>query len=170
MPGFTIQGESPNENKFNKVEIKRKHRWRFTVGFLKQTEWIYLSKAARPSFQLEEAVMHHDQEEAYFAGKQKWEELTLEFYDVQDPDISQRVWEWVCENVAITSSATVNIPEDYKEPVEIEVTDGSGTAIEKWKLHGAWPKNTNWNELDYSSSELQTVTITLRYDRAEKVI
>lgn len=173
MPGFRYEeSQETDQNKNAKVETRRKHRWRFTTGFLNPGEWIYLKSASRPSFTLETPEMHHDQEVAYFAGKQTFEEMSLEFYDVLNPDLSERLYQWIAggANGAVTdlADATVNTPSSYKQEVRLEMTDGDGGALDRWRLLGAWPKDTNWNEMDYGDTELQTISVTLRFDRAIK--
>lgn len=172
MPGFNI---APAENGIDhKAEFHRKHRWRFTIledNVVSPREFLYLSKAARPSFKIEEALVHHDQEVAYFAGKQTWETIVLEFYDAiggagVDETISQKMWTWVTNATGITN-ALVDPPENYKNTLQLEMTDGAGFAEETWKLHGTWVLETNWNDLDYSSSDIQLVSVTIRFDRAE---
>ncbi|MBW2149329.1 MAG: phage tail protein [Deltaproteobacteria bacterium] len=170
MPGFKIPGSGDDKSKDHKAEFLRKHRWRITgTDIMTAGEWIYLKKAARPSFQLEEVVVHHDQEEAYFAGKQKWEEITLEFYDVTEPkNITDKLWKWVNE-VVVIPDVVVNVPKNYKKDnLKIQCTDGKGGVIHEWTLFGVWPKTTNWNDLDYESTDIQTVTVTMRFDRAHK--
>lgn len=174
MPGFRYQDSlAEDQNKNAKVESRRKHRWRFTTGFLNPGEWIYLKSASRPSFSLETPEMHHDQEVAYFAGKQTFDEMSLEFYDVLEPDLTNRLYDWIAggveQSVTNLSDATVSEPADYKVTVNLEMTDGQGETIDSWRLLGAWPKDTNWNDMDYSDTDLQTVSVTLRYDRAIKL-
>jgi len=176
MPGFQVQGSGIDaQNKNNRIETRRKHRWRFIIGFLRPNEWIYLEKAARPSFQFETPEMHHDQEVAYFAGKQTFEEITLEFYDAIGGTISMtdRLYDWIVgaetQSVGkLDDPVGVNIPEQYKIDITLEMTDGQGNALDQWTLFGAWPKSTNWNDLDYSNTEIQRVTVVLRFDRAVK--
>lgn len=176
MPGFQVQGSAVDgQNKNNRIETRRKHRWRFTAGFLRPNEWIYLEKAARPSFQLENPEMHHDQEVAYFAGKQTFEEITLEFYDAigGNVDVTRRLYEWIAGGtsesvVNLGDPASVNIPASYKTDIELEMTDGQGNPLDAWTLFGAWPKSTNWNDLDYTNTEIQRVTVVLKFDRAVK--
>jgi hypothetical protein len=117
--------------------------------------------------------MHHDQERAYFAGRTEWDPIDLEFYDAeQDPDVSEWVWDWVCGNRGVSDIAavTVRLPsggsEGYKQEGELQMRDGQGTETETWKLKGAWPIESNWNDLDYSSSDIQLITVKLRFDRA----
>lgn len=172
MPGFNIEtawAEGPP----NQTELRRKHRWLFTItgvpdpGRNKAT--LFLQKATRPSVKYEEAIMHHDQERAYFAGRTEWEPVTLDFYDAeQDPDVSKWVWDWCGgdDGVVNISAVTVAHPRDYKKEGQLEMRDGQGTATETWKLKGVWPQETNWNDLDYSTSDIAMVTVKIRFDRA----
>lgn len=175
MPGFSIEGKSPaTVGPSNVSEVRRKHRWTFTVVGVTAPDankaTLYLQKAQRPSVKFEEATMHHDQEEAYFAGKTKWDPIALEFYDAeQDPDVSQFIWEWVNAAVQI-SEATVAPPSEYKKFGRLEMYDGKGNMTERWKIIHCWPKDTNWNELDYASSDIAMVTVSLRFDRAVRVV
>jgi hypothetical protein len=172
MPGFNIGGDGNGKNGANATaEFKRKHRWKFkTLGGLKQEVSVYLVSAQRPHFVAEEVVVHHNQEQMYLPGKQHWEPITLSFYDIQTPeDASQEIWKWVNETFKI-KEANVAIPTDFKKKVNLEMTDGKGTAIEEWTIYNCWPIDVNWNDLDYSNSEVQTIDVQMKYDRAELVV
>lgn len=180
MAGFNITGTGSEYQKNNVAETRRKHRWVFTKlgDILQQGELVYLKTASRPKFDFEEVTMSHDQEDAYFAGRQKWSEMSLEWYDVQqDPNISKKLYEWlgsVNPTLASKSEETcVAAPRRYKTRGTLEMTGncdnapmGSGKGEEIWDLYGCWPKNCDWGNLDYSSNEIQTVKVTLRYDKA----
>ncbi len=177
MPGFNIGGGGGGgEDPSNVTELRRKHRWRFTLlgNTIKQPAVLFLQKASRPNFKLEEAIMHHDQEQSYYAGKQSWEPIAITFYDAeQTPDVSQEVFKWVTKVIptGLTQQGgrvTVNVPSVYKQPSELQMIDGKGAATETWSLKGSWPASTNWGELDYTSSEIQLVEISVRFDRAVK--
>jgi len=178
MPGFSIDKASGGKEltKNNKAEFRRKHRWRLSsddkTGLLKR-DWLYLSKAQRPSFKFEEAVVHHDQEEAYFAGKNKWDPIELSFYDTVKgdnvKDTSEILYKWILNGVVgLSEKAHVNLPSAYKLNVTIECTSNVGEPDETWTLFGAWPISSNWNDLDYSSSEIQQITVSLKFDRAKR--
>lgn len=125
-----------------------------------------LQSASRPSFDLEEPEMHHNQEHAYFAGKQKWEPVTLVWYDIeQDPDISKGVYQWI-ETVVDLTAVNVAHPSMYKRTAELQVEDGFGNPTDVWIMYGTWPKSCNFQELDYTSTDLLTCEATMRYDRA----
>lgn len=169
MPGFNIGGGGEVSNT---VETRRKHRWIFTTVGQNDTVGrdvlLLLQKTQRPSFKLEQPELHHDQEVAYFAGKQTWEPITMEFYDAeQTPDTSESIWNWIAGTVtAQVPQATVGLPSEYKKNAELTMTDHAGIANEAWSLKGAWPAESNWNDLDYTSSDIQLISVTLRFDRA----
>lgn len=169
MPGFKVnnQGQGPNHN----IETRRKHRWKFATlgkgtGSFASEVLLILKEASRPQFNFEEPVMHHNQEQAYFAGKQTWEAVKLVWYDgEQDPNISQEMWEWV-NAVCNIPEVSVAIPSNYKKPGVLQTLNGAGGDTESWSMYGCWPQSTNWNNLDYSDTEIQTIEVTMRYDRA----
>lgn len=186
MPGFNITGSSADiAQKSNVAEPRRKHRWVFRslgdsssgIG-LRPNDLIYLKTASRPSFSFDPVEMHHDQEHAYFAGKQSWEELTMSFYDMEnDPDISSRLFDWLTNISDFRGSAgggsdtvRVTLPSVYKKEATLELTDGQGEATEQWLMFGFWPVKIDWGELDYEANEILVIELTCRYDRAIKVI
>lgn len=181
MPGFSINNTSSQNSKYNKAEIRRKHRWRVATGagFTDNPrDWLYLQKAQRPQFKFQEAVMHHDQEQAYFAGKQEWEPISMTFYDVEGGDgsvndISTQLYNWIggrsnSRSVGVIADAEVRIPESYKLDLVLQMTAADGSATETWTLYGAWPREVNWQDLSYEDTNLQLIDVTVRYDRAEK--
>lgn len=172
MPGFTIGGSGADEAPTNVGEFRRKHRWRFTVAgaSLNQEDFVWLKTASRPNFKFDQAEVHHDQEVTYYAGKQTWDPIPLEFYDTVVPrNISQRIFGWL-GTVVDLGTATVALPSGYKTDVILEMVDNEGGADERWTLFGAWPAEVNWQNLDYTTSEIQLVAVTLRYDRAIKTL
>jgi len=174
MPGFTINAENAAQNKDNKAEFRRKHRWRLIQGSqtaINNKDLLYLKSAARPSFKFQEAEFHHDQEKAYLAGKQEWDPIELVFYDAVEgrnvDDIAEQLYSWVV-SVCDIESATCQIPSEYKKTLIIQMTDAAGEVDESWILHGCWPVSTNWNNLDYTANDIQEVTVSVRFDRAIK--
>ena len=174
MPGFNINpfgGGFSAQGPANTVEIRRKHRWVFETlgrgtGVFSQSELLVLQSASRPSFKFEEPEMHHNQEVARFAGKQDWDPMTLVWYDVeQDPDVSRGIYHWI-ETVVNMQSIAVAHPRFYKKTAALLMIDGSGQTTEQWSLMGTWPAASNWQELDYTSTDLMTMEVTMRFDRA----
>jgi len=174
MPGFNVQpfgGGYSAEGPSNTVEVRRKHRWVFeTLGrgtsTFSQAELLVLQSASRPSFKFEETDMHHNQEQVWFAGKQNWDPVTMVWYDVeQSPDISRGIYHWL-ETVVNMQSIAVAHPRFYKRTASLILLDGTGQTTEQWQMFGTWPVTINWQELDYTSTDLMTCETTMRYDRA----
>lgn len=171
MPGFVIngQGAGPFGGVPNNVETKRRHRWVWETiadSELDQNVVLLLQRSSRPHFTLEEPVLHHNQEQAYFAGKQSWETITFTWYDgEQDPNVSEAIWDWL-NTVVNIPEVTVSPPAEYKKTGNLRMLDGAGESIEHWRMFGVWPKEVNWQDLDYTDTEIQTIEAIMRYDRA----
>lgn len=172
MPGFNIAGGSGSNQKNNVAEPRRKHRWKVEfLGFDANSKiLVYLQKAARPNFKYAPVEMHHDQEVAYFAGKQTWEPITFSFYDIeQDVDVSATLRGWVTKVTRtwadVGQVTAVQTPKAYKKGAIIQMTDGEGRVTEQWKLYGVWPMETNWQDLDYTSNDIAMVDVIVRMDR-----
>ena len=167
MPGFNIcgTGSGPASN----LETRRKHRWVFrTLGTVPANALLVLQSASRPNFKFAEPEMHHDQEVAYFAGKQTWEPVSMKWYDVeQDPDVSDTIYTWL-NTVCTLTTATVNAPQAYKRQATLEMIGAAGNTTETWTMCNAWPKEVNWGDLDYTATDISTIEATMRYDRAMK--
>lgn len=176
MPGFVIGGTGgepgiggPN----SLVEVRRTHRWLFTtLGHLSdqgREVLLYLKTAQRPQFTFEDPSMHHNQEQVYYAGKHTWEPISMTWYDIeQDPDVSAAIYAWL-QTVINIANMCVAPPNQYKDKLAtLSMVDGCGATNEEWTIYNGWPKVSNWNGLDYSSTDLQLVEVTYRYDRALK--
>lgn len=169
MPGFTINGTGGDNKISSTAETKRTYRWRFnTIGdVISQEIAILLKSAARPAGQLQEIKMDHNQEEVWFAGKTSWEPISMIWYDAQQPDVSAKIWEWYNKTSPI-KEANVNEPSEYKKQGQLEMVDGMGSPIETWMLYNCWPQSVNFQGLDYTTNDIITVEVKMRYDRAER--
>lgn len=174
MPGFNINpfgGGYSAQGPANTVEVRRSHRWVFETlgrgtGVFSQSELLVLQSASRPNFKFEAPEMHHNQEVARFAGKQSWEPVNMVWYDVeQDPDISRGIYHWI-ETVVNMQSIAVAHPRFYKRNAALVMIDGSGQTTEQWSMMGTWPETVNYQELNYTATDLMTVEASMRYDRA----
>jgi len=171
MPGFSIHGPDPG-GPSNVNEMRRKHRWMFmTVGHQAvQRSLLILQKASRPHYVNEEAEMHHNQEQIYYAGKHRWEPISLTWYDGEQPiDSGQGIWDWLNAAIGIhQGNIPVQLPAIYKRDAMLRMVTGTGGVSEGWDLFGCWPKDINYEELDYTTSEIMVITLEMRYDRANR--
>lgn len=169
MPGFLINGQGGDQTS-NVVEPRRTHRWMFTVvgrgvGAFSRQELLLLRSAARPKFKFDETKMDHNQEEVFFAGKQHWEPIEMTWYDIEQPDISRGIYKWLGSTVNIPDVKVAH-PANYKRTASLQMLNGQGLPNETWNLYGAWGKDFDWKGLDYTQSEIQLVSVQMRYDRA----
>ena len=67
------------------------------------------------------------------------------------------------------SSAAAGI--DYKFITRLEMLDGGNgqfepTVLETWEIYGCYLQAVDYGSLDYSQSEVATISLTLRFDNA----
>lgn len=177
MPGFNINqylGGINSSAPTHTTETRRKHRWVFETlgrgaGQWRPNELLLLRSASRPSFKFSTADMHHNQEIAYFAGKQEWDPITISWYDAEQPNISQGLYDWLTSVVTLEgSNLPVTAPNFYKREATLKMLDGVGNSTEAWTMVGTWPETCNWQDLDYSASDIMSCEASMRYDRAVK--
>jgi hypothetical protein len=53
------------------------------------------------------------------------------------------------------------------DQIQIVQIDAIGKEIERWTLNNAWIKKMTFGELDYSSDDINEITLTFRYDWAD---
>jgi hypothetical protein len=64
---------------------------------------------------------------------------------------------------------------DYKFTLKLEMLDGGNGAItpvvlEQWDLEGCYLESVNYNTVNYGTSEVVTIALTVQYDNAIQVI
>jgi hypothetical protein len=146
----------------------------------------FVQSVTRPSFELDKIVVHQQQQEIYLPGKVRWSPITIKYYEP--------MYNAGLANVNQTSSGCpltgtlstwfdkiVNgynyilqrnkksidiVGGGYKKHVRVDLLDGEGDSYYYYKLFGAWPIKIEPSELNYTSSELSSVVVTLSYDWA----
>lgn len=157
---------------------KKKHRWLFSVQPFIGIEISMLppNKASRPNVSFKEYQAEHLHETINFPGKVEWQTMELSLYDIKC--INNPIYDWMKRiyNPDPTSnnnrgfygpslSQTLGGVQ-FKNTAVLNLYNGCGDAIEQWVYMNAYPSKIDWGELDMQSSELTTVDLTIRYDRA----
>jgi hypothetical protein len=154
-----------------RVCFKRKYRWRFTINGVvgSGSPCLPASKSGRPSLSFKEMEAPHLVETIYFPSKPDWKPITLTLYDIKKQ--SNPVIDWIKKTYEIDeNSVTWKPSSNFKiSRCNLELYDGVGEVIEFWELHNVWPNNIEFGDLDYQSSEVVTIDLTLRYDRARLI-
>jgi len=173
MPGFKINGEGSGPNAG--VEPAFTHRWLFEfdqVGTMKGVA-LYAMSTQRPSAEIDVIKFHHGQTEANLPGKNRWSPINVKFYEIlnglpEGDNTAREIFTYWAENVnsAVVLLADGKINPNFRTGCTISMLDGLGEPKHLYSLSNVWPIKIEPSELNYSSSELATVQVTLRYDAA----
>lgn len=160
-----------------KTCFKRKFRWMFFIDTPKLTGPISGSlpdstagvnalpplRSSRPSLSFKEMEVQHLNETIYFPSKPEWKPIPLSLYDIKKTE--NPVINWLKE-IYDAKAGTWSPSLNSKKECKLQMYDGCGEVIESWIFENAWPQNIEFGELDMSASDVMTIDLTLRYDRA----
>lgn len=168
---------------FGVLHPKQKYRWQITfVGLARLVPGSssreitrQATSITRPNLSFEQIEMHRYNSTSYVAGKHTWDPInvTLEdditglaSYAVQGQiETQQRLIGGDLPGEWLNSAATGS---DYKFGTIIQQLDGNEGVVETWKLEGCFIQSADYGDLDYSSSDAATITLSLRYDHARQ--
>ena len=105
------------------------------------------------------------------AGKYTWQDVTCNLRDDAGGQVQRLVGEQLQKQLDFMEQASAAAGIDYKFLTRFEVLDGgNGTAepiaLETWELYCCYLSSVNYNDANYSSNEVMTVSMTIRFDNA----
>ena len=161
----------------NQGLLMPKLQYRFRVNFLNfgTGATIELTKQVmdinRPQISFEEITLPIYNSTLYLAGRHTWNELTVNLRDDAQGNVSKLVGQQVQKQLDMVEQASAATGQDYKFQTNIEILDGgNGTAapvvLETWEVYGCFLQGANYNNLAYSSNEVVTIQMAIRYDNA----
>ena len=108
------------------------------------------------------------------AGKYTWDNVTCQVRDDAAGTVSRLVGEQLQKQLDFMEQSSAAAGINYKFLTVFEVLDGgNGTnapvALETWELYGCYLQGVNYNNADYSASEVMTLALTIRFDNANQV-
>lgn len=155
------------------VTFKTRFRWKFIVPSISADGVSSLPpmKAGRPGLNFREMQAEHLNEVIYFPSKPEWKQIQLSLYDIckEGSPTENPVFTWIrraYDPKDCSKWFPAIDPVSVKPVALLRLYDGCGNTVEEWTFEHIWPQNTEFGELDMSSSEVLTVDVTLRYDRA----
>jgi hypothetical protein len=139
---------------------------RFLIRFpsdLGIQEW-WVSQASRPTYNHDVTEIQFLNTSTYVAGRYTWGTISVTLRDPIGPSASQAIMEWVrLHSESVTGRQ--GYAAGYKRNVELEMLDPTGVVVQKWILVNVMiGQSVNFNNLDYSSSNLADIAIELRPD------
>ena len=127
----------------------------------------YLIKGvSRPNLTIEVNTLDHiNIKRKVRGGKAEWQDITITMYDPIVPSAAQAAMEWVrLSHESVTGRN--GYADFYKKDLTINVLGPVGDLVEEWTIKGAFVNATNMSPLDWSTSDVATVELTVSYDYA----
>ena len=155
---------------------KLKYRFRLSFeNFGVSTPTTELTKqvisAARPNVQFEDQTIHIYNSQIHYAGKPKWQTITVKLRDDATGQVSKLVGEQMQKQFDFYEQSSAASGLDYKFTLRIEMLDGGNgastpTILESWECYGVYVSQVNYESLDYSQQGPAEITLTLQMDNA----
>lgn len=126
---------------------------------------------ARPSVTMEPIEVPIYNSRIYLAGRPTWSTSAITLRDDAGGNISRLIGEQLQKQYDFLEQASASSAIDYKFQTVLEILDGANgatepTVLEAWRLEGCFLSEVNYNDMDYGSNEVVTISMTLRYDNA----
>ena len=130
---------------------------------------------SRPNMSHEEVIVDSYNSKMYLAGKHTWEPVTIVFRDDMNSHVIKQIGQQLNKQVDHGDQASATAGSGYKFSVTIETLDGQNggndpEAFDTWELQGCYIQNVQYGDLNYATSDMVQVTLTLRYDHATHTI
>ena len=124
-----------------------------------------IKKISRPRVSFGEIVLDHINVKRKIKGKANWENITCELYDPVTPSGAQAVMEWVrLYHESVTGRDGYS--DFYKKDIHIRTLGPVGDVVEEWICKGAYCKQANFGDMDWTSDTPANISITIRMDYA----
>lgn len=125
----------------------------------------------RPSVSFQEIPIDIYNSKIYVAGKHEWQDTTITLIDDANGSVSSLVAQQLQKQLDFAEQSGAAAGSDYKFMIKYEVLDGGNGAnavnvLETWELYGCFVKSVNYNNMSYSSNEMATIQLVVRFDNA----
>ena len=172
---MTVAGDG-SSNSQGLLMPKLQYRFRalfinFGLGGATQELTKQVMDVSRPSVSFAEIPVDIYNSKLYLAGKHEWQTTAINLRDDAGGSISKLVGQQLQKQMDFVEQASAATGQDYKFQLNYEVLDGgNGTmtpnVLETWELYGCFLTSVNYNSLNYGSSEMATISLTVRFDNA----
>ena len=151
------------------IVFNRKFRYTFEIfGFCDNEKNVvpehFVRAASRPNLSVEETEINHLNAKTWIPGKASWETITVNYYDVAHEEMAM-LYNWLATVYDFTDPIALTQAEkrDWDATGVLNMYDGCGTLLSAWQLQHMFPTSINFGDLDYSSSDVCEIELTLRY-------
>ena len=159
---------------WNTGETSPKRNFRWLVTMNDKIQW-WAKTVTTPAYEVSEVEHDFMDNKYYYPGRVTWNEISLTLVDPAGAPI-----DCVANTLSIIANSGYTLKNSDAEGsfiskksakealtgIKIEVLDALGTIIEEWELKNPFIKSAKYGDLDYSSDDLRTVELSIRYDWA----
>lgn len=165
----------------NDGDPKRKFRWKVqfgsqgvAAGDSNGVVW-YAKTVNRPEITVGDTDHKFYGHTFKFPGSVSWNDIEVELVDPVSPDAAKQTldifhkagYRFAGENYTSSlMSMTKGTAVAALKPFIITLLGADGKPLEKWELHNPFLSKIGFDQLDYGSDDLTTISLTVKYDWA----
>ena len=121
----------------------------------------------KPSIDFDPITLDVYNSKAFLAGKHTWSDINISLRDDISNTINRLVSAQMQRQINVFEQTSYGAASNYKFDTIIDILDGGNDYyLERWFMEGCYLTNIKHSDLDYSSSEAQTIDLTIKYDNA----
>lgn len=120
---------------------------------------------SRPNVNFDPVEVHSYNSVAYYAGKAKWETITLTVRDDVTNSVSQLIGAQLQRQMNFFDQTVPLAASNYKFGMLIDALDGGDdTILEEWVGEGCFLATCNFESWDYANADAMTIEMSVRCD------
>ena len=168
--GLTKFGVFTGVNEVSRTFKHPRQKYRFRVDLIGfgdgNSEDITLETVSvtRPKVNFEVAEIHGMNSRSYIAGKPEFETISLVVRDSFDNAVEKAVTRQLNKQFDFFEQFSATVGQNYKFEMKIHTLSGHGDITETWHGYGCWLINTDFGDFNYSSSDSNEISMTIRGD------
>jgi hypothetical protein len=153
---------------FSNLVFKRKFRYTFQLQGICGGGTVpehYVKVAARPNLEIEETELNFLNAKTWIPGKASWQTMSVTYLDVATADAAP-LYSWLASVYNFTNPITLeqgSRRSDYTGTGILRLFDGCGQLLETWVMGDMFPTSIDFGDVDYSSSDICEIALTMRY-------
>jgi hypothetical protein len=132
---------------------------------MRKYTWI-VNAVDRPKMKVNSVPIKYLNYEQKVAGHVTFDDLNVELIDLQGPSSVQLIMEWyrLCaENL----TGRMGYASGYKKDLRLVALDPTLVGVQQFTIFGAFISQIDFGKNEYTSDEVQKISLTLSYDYAE---
>ena len=135
------------------------------AGGLELTQQV--ESIAKPSIKYNTIEVNSYNSKAFFAGKHEWEEIELVVKDDITNSVTALITHQIQKQLNHYEQTSFGAGINYKFITYIETMDGGNDVVlDAWMLEGCMLTSVKFSPLNYSTNEMQKITMSIRFDNA----